>query len=290
MRNRFTFLPVLALGLFLGACSTDLPTDPAVQAPDGILMSSHGEVSVGICKSWLGDDPLPAISWEFDFTATAAPTEGTVTINPVNFVGNTACVPLGTWPDGTQVTVTEDVPDGYELELILLQFRAGGSVAAMDDAPSVTFDASTVATVYFKNNVGDTPPPPGDFAGCTPGFWRQSQHFQYWTGFDPSDLFADVFGVDYPGTLLDGVWANGGGEHALARHAVAALLNAASPEVEYPYSVAQIISSVQAAFASGDFEGVKNAFEASNELGCTVDKSNHEGEGGPPAGRGGPRR
>ena len=37
-------------------------------------------------------------------------------------------------------------------------------------------------------------PPGGE--GCTPGFWKQPQHFDSWVGFEPSDSFEDVFGVD----------------------------------------------------------------------------------------------
>jgi len=116
--------------------------------------------------------------------------------------------------------------------------------------------------------------PPGGGQGCTPGFWRQGQHIQYWTGFDPSDLYADIFGVDRAGTLLQNVAANGGGANALARHSVAALLNAASTEVDYDLTVAEIIAGVQAAYASGDFESFKNVLEGFNEQGCSVDKSN----------------
>jgi hypothetical protein len=56
----------------------------------------------------------------------------------------------------------------------------------------------------------------------------------------------------------------------LARHAVAALLNAANPDVDYLYSQAQVISMVQSAYASGDFEDVKDLFEDQNEAGCPL--------------------
>ena len=127
--------------------------------------------------------------------------------------------------------------------------------------------------VIFKNK-GTPTFENGGGAGCTPGFRRQPQHFEYWVGYAPGDSFADVFGVDRSGTLLDNVTARGGGENALARHAMAALLNASNSEVDYDMSVAEIIAAVQSAFASGDFETVKNQFEAFNEQGCTVDKSN----------------
>jgi hypothetical protein len=154
-------------------------------------------------------------------------------------------------------------------------------VARVDYRDQRTVDVGVTGTlgarVIFKNSgtPKDEPPPPlGGGAGCTPGFWRQAQHFSYWTGYAPSDSYAAVFGVARSGTLLDNVRATGGGASALARHSVAALLNAASAEVDYDLSVAQIIAGVQNAYATGNFESFKNTLEGYNEQGCTVDKSN----------------
>lgn len=116
-----------------------------------------------------------------------------------------------------------------------------------------------------------TPPTGGQ--GCTPGYWRQEHHWDSWVSYSPTDDYEVVFGVDAsfdPHTLLDAVWLGGGGEHALARHAVAALLNATNPDVSYLYSEADVIAMVQSAYASGDFNGIKNLFEAQNEMGCPL--------------------
>lgn len=115
-----------------------------------------------------------------------------------------------------------------------------------------------------------------DFAGCTPGFWKQPQHLQYWVGYNPNDSFDGTFGSDCfdPDiTLLEGAKAKGGKVNALARHAVAALLNASSGEVNYPFSEAEVIAAVQDACATGEYNATKDDLEAQNELGCTVDKS-----------------
>lgn len=117
-------------------------------------------------------------------------------------------------------------------------------------------------------------PPSGGGEGCTPGYWKQPQHFDSWsgTGYAPGDSFDSVMGVDSSfDTLLDGVSAKGGGENALARHAVAALLNAASSDVDYEYTTGEVIALVQDAYASGDFESAKNLLEAQNEAGCPLD-------------------
>jgi hypothetical protein len=47
---------------------------------------------------------------------------------------------------------------------------------------------------------------------------------------------------------------------------VAALLNAAHPNINYAYTVAQVIAMVQSAYATGNFEGVKDTLEDNNEL------------------------
>ena len=56
--------------------------------------------------------------------------------------------------------------------------------------------------VGFPNDItdsgyglGDRSRPPGG-EGCTPGFWKQEQHFDSWVGFAPTDSFDAVFGVD----------------------------------------------------------------------------------------------
>lgn len=107
--------------------------------------------------------------------------------------------------------------------------------------------------------------------GCTPGFWKQEQHFDSWVNYDPNDYFNDIFGVPYNKTLLQALEEGGGQEKALGRHAVAALLNAANPDVDYLYSEAEIIAMVQDAYATGDFESLKDALEEENERGCSLD-------------------
>ncbi|MGF1616923.1 MAG: hypothetical protein ACFCU2_03840 [Acidimicrobiia bacterium] len=117
-----------------------------------------------------------------------------------------------------------------------------------------------------------TPPPPAGGEGCTPGYWKQVHHFDSWTGYSPTDSYETVFGVDasFDKSLLGALQQGGGGEKALGRHAVAALLNSASGGVSYDYSTAEVIALVQEAYASGDFEGAKNLLEAANESGCPL--------------------
>lgn len=119
--------------------------------------------------------------------------------------------------------------------------------------------------------------------GCTPGFWKN--HLSPWaaTGFSPSqrleDIFnvPDAFGLDNV-TLLAALSLSGGpGANGAARlllhHAVAALLNASHPGVDYPRTPASIIADVNAALATGSRStmlALKDALDRDNNLGCPL--------------------
>lgn len=110
--------------------------------------------------------------------------------------------------------------------------------------------------------------------GCTPGYWKN--HLDSWpTGYQPDKTFVGVFGVEVPDhpdlTLEDAVNLKGGKGNALARHAVAALLNAKHSGVEYGFSAGYVIAGVVAAFGgSEDPEAVKDEFEEFNEQICPL--------------------
>jgi hypothetical protein len=116
--------------------------------------------------------------------------------------------------------------------------------------------------------------------GCTPGYWKN--HPDSWVCFSPCDSFGDVFGVVIEvraggkdticnPTLMEALNANGGGVNALARHAVAALLNASHPDIDYPMSEGCVIGTVNGAIACDDkdvIECIKNILDHWNNLGC----------------------
>lgn len=136
-----------------------------------------------------------------------------------------------------------------------------------------TLGPGSVWDVFCNNPPPPPPPPPPGNQGCTPGYWKQDQHFDSWAApYTPTTPFASVFGrnVDGAPTLLAGLGLNGGGLNALTRHAVAALLNAQSDGVASPYSTAQVISMFQVAYDTGNYEPTKNQFAAANELGCPL--------------------
>ncbi len=116
----------------------------------------------------------------------------------------------------------------------------------------------------------------GGGEGCTPGFWKN--HEADWVGLSPGDSFETVFGTSpdpFPGdpTLADVFDLNGGGIKKLSQHALAALLNALHPDVDYDLTPAEVIADYQAALAAGGsaINDQKDIFEGFNELGCDVD-------------------
>jgi cysteine-rich repeat protein len=114
----------------------------------------------------------------------------------------------------------------------------------------------------------------GGGEGCTPGYWKQRHHFDsYPEAYQPGDSFNEVFGVsafDDDLTLARAVRLRGGGLNALGRHAVAALLNAASDDVSYDRTPEMVIASFNAAFASGGYEALKDIFASFNEQTCPL--------------------
>lgn len=110
--------------------------------------------------------------------------------------------------------------------------------------------------------------------GCTPGYWKNIRmHGCNWTGYATGADFDATFGVNIfsPNmTLLQALNAGGGGWFALGRHAVSALLNAASADVNYPYSTGEVIALVQDAYAAGDPEPYKNMLAMANEVYCPL--------------------
>lgn len=130
---------------------------------------------------------------------------------------------------------------------------------------------------------------PGEFEGLTPGFWKP--HPDLWTGYSTDQTFFDVFGVYitinakgknpgiYNPNLIQAIAAQGGVNEqkdpsvydTLARHAVAALLNAAHPEINYPMTEQEIIDSVYNAITNGGAKSLKNQLAMYNNAGGGID-------------------
>lgn len=270
-------------------------------------ISAPTAVSRGNSQAALGDDAPPAVMMlckvgpagtnaTFSVSATGGELRAgsSVTLNATTPEQDYDCTEIWRATSLTEVstiTVAETAASlGTQLELIawFTELDGWGEGDVATKTAIVRADWRNSGIIWFKNiavDVPPPPPPPTGLAGCTPGFWRQAHHYAYWTSpYTPTTAFGAVFADAFPGqTLGQVVQQGGGGLNALGRHTVAALLNAASPEVNYGMTPAQVIAGFNAAVASGNYDAQKLIFESANERGCTVDKSN---DGGSPAGKG----
>jgi hypothetical protein len=130
---------------------------------------------------------------------------------------------------------------------------------------------------------GGTPPPPTGDEGCTPGYWKN--HTGAWTptGYSPGQSLESVFNVpDSLGmdsdTLMQALNYHGGkgvdgAAHILMRAAVAALLNAAHPDVAYQWTEAQVIQKVNTELATlsrNKMLNLKDKLDDYNNYGCPL--------------------
>lgn len=118
------------------------------------------------------------------------------------------------------------------------------------------------------------------FDGCTLGYWKVPQHHDSW----PAGYFTWTnqqthFGpLAFNDTLLNALNYKGGStivaaKRLLMKQATAALLNAASPVVDYPLTRDQVISYTQFALGSNDREVILSlgaTLDAYNNQGCTL--------------------
>jgi len=130
-------------------------------------------------------------------------------------------------------------------------------------------------------------------AGCTPGFWKQEQHFEFWTGHSPGDPVGSVFDVpdDWddlngdgePDTLLDALKYKGGpgpegAARILLRAAVATLLNSAYDDANsagwgWGWWTINLTTQVNDNLASGNRGGMlqlAQGLDGLNNMGCPL--------------------
>jgi protocatechuate 3,4-dioxygenase beta subunit len=119
------------------------------------------------------------------------------------------------------------------------------------------------------------------FEGCTPGYWKVPQHHDSWipTGYATTDSLTSVFGANaLNGSLLDGLNFGGGSgvvgaKQILLRAAVAALLNASHPDVNYSLTKQEVINQVTTALNSGNrgtMLALASQLDTYNNLGCPL--------------------
>ncbi len=316
----------LCLAAFVVACDSasenplSVPDGPTIA--NAVLVNDAGDrigtyEQLEICKDWVGGS---VIATTFDVTTnndtganggTSQPTLNDASAddsqcrNVVLFDGLPGDGSPGNAGNTDFLSVVEQQPPGTQLVSIRaisvdkpgatindLTVNAGTPNASMG-AMTLDFAAGSWSANLGDNTIGylvtftnELIPIIGG-EGCTPGYWKQDQHFDSWAsvaGIGPSELFTAA-GFNSPGsdarfkrgrsehdvaTQLDALQANQGSLAALTRHAMAALLNALSPNVDYDLTPGEVTAKYNAAIAGGDVEGTKNEFAGFNELGCPI--------------------
>jgi hypothetical protein len=261
----------------------DTTVDIKANGSDGPIMVCEGDhVTLSICEDNSGDVELTDVHVEFSV-------DGVITaLNP----------PL----DKDNPTLTGDDGDGVmqddETWCWTVMVTPTASTTIYDaighgldpSGNDVTFPA--VQTEYDDVEV-DTQPCGGE--GCTPGFWKNNaknwEANAWCADYDPDQSFSSVFGVTikiFTGgnpksssnyitnpSLYEALGANGGGINALARDAVAALLNTCSDCVQYAYSdVGELITDVHDAILAGDaaIDALHVELDGYNNAGCPIDQ------------------
>ncbi|MDH4145579.1 MAG: hypothetical protein OEY23_10500 [Acidimicrobiia bacterium] len=168
-------------------------------------------------------------------------------------------------PEWDTVSVPVAIPAGATS--LTVQARSADGLATGANPASFAWSAAALSVPTTP------PPPPGGGEGCTPGYWKQPHHLDSWVGYAPADSYSATFGIA-PSfgdvTLLEALALKGGGDKALARHAVAALLNSATAHVSYDLDTAGVVAAVQAAYSTGSIEPTKNRLADLNEQGCPL--------------------
>lgn len=291
----------------LAACSGEptgapMPFEPILSESPAV---PTGQSYVTVCKiaynayAGLPDDGTLGSTFDFETSATGGtvllPTTSLVATTLAAYDPETDCHTVWTNPgvafdETTEVTVTETATPGFEIAYAYYTYPskivtgAQDAILPGDDTRSVTVTPLDGVYIYFKNIAVDVPPPEGG-QGCTPGYWRQPHHHDDWVGYAPGDSYLDVFGVGPDIPLSEAVQLRGGGDAALVRTSVAALLNASSEAVGYDLTVAEIIAQVQAAFGTDGAEALKDRLDQLNNQGCPLGGGNDDTVGTTGSGR-----
>lgn len=221
-------------------------------------------VSVTIEASVVCDPATGA--YRISFTAQQALTYAHA--NPtVNILFDGSIVDVGAFTAPTyNYSGTENAPAGKGAgDTVTVSVDVVGTYDNGVTPPPGSVTASTTVTLPADCD------PPVLFGGCTPGYWKQTQHFDSWPdGYDPDMLFVDAgFDDAFPGmTLLEVLEQGGGGLNALGRHTVAALLNAASGVSAV--DVTDLLNAFNDNWDTANVELLKNILAALNELGCPL--------------------
>lgn len=288
-RNVVAGMGAVATAAILAACA-DSPTSPAARTAfvpktsfavgDARVFGNPVATELVVCKSGDVSGLVTIVNAFAGQGGTGNPT--IIADQDAGTAGNQFTLAPGAGGATNCVLAVEDLGDA---------FFERGDFFTVSEAP--TAGVTTTTTCYI--NDGNTTPDacPANFfintahgwtvvfhnvqeptggEGCTPGYWKQEQHFGSWP-FGTGTAFNSIFvGSSYTGSFLQAVNLTGGLNNQLIRHAAAAYLNAANPDVDYEYTVDEIKAIF---FGTGAYSGMsveerKDLLAAANEAGCPL--------------------
>lgn len=273
--HRANLMILFAAAALAASCSgTSSPATPSPAAsPAASTAAQTAKVTIATVGDSTTSTPVPGqvkvckvgnVSGTFTVTTSGL---GTV-LSPVTIAPGACEVVAEYFLPGTfaNITVTETSAGFQSAQSV----ESGGTTAPFTNGGTLGINQFHGYTVTVTNNVTVT-----GTQGCTPGYWKQDQHFDSWpAAYSQSASFNATFGIGtnwFPNslTLLDALAQGGGGANALGRHATAALLNGASGF--YPLTVAQVIARVQATYAGTyTIDATQNYFAAFNNTFCPL--------------------
>jgi hypothetical protein len=143
------------------------------------------------------------------------------------------------------------------------------SILVFNSMPSSVI--GEIVTHFLLADCPDEGPGVGDPEGCPPIFWIRHLHPWFDTPYRPWSFYKSSFGAGpYFLPLYLGLFLHGNLPAAFLRESIAALLNAAHPNVNYPMTVDEVKAAVRGAIASGKLHDATRAFYEFNRLGCDI--------------------
>ena len=241
MRTRFTRMAAMSLvvvsALLIANCGRSSPAAPTSPSLQTGALSIVGATTTSTPE--VGRIKVCTTSGSATFTVTATPVAGGTasTLSPATVAAGTCVIVAEDFDTtgGSDVTTTQTSP--------AFQSVTGQQTTAGGGATS--FAASNGGILFLNNFHGYTltftvPAPPTVTEGCSPGFFKNHADTPTYNRSQTLDsvLTTNVFSSTL--TIEQALSLKGGGVDALARHAAAAILNAAALPGTYAFTLTQL--------------------------------------------------
>ncbi|MFN0057382.1 MAG: DUF4382 domain-containing protein [Planctomycetota bacterium] len=241
----------------------------------GIFLQGDGEIPFDVLTVALDCAPRE-VTVEFDAENPSVPSSVVVDSDDLEGVLESVDVDAHVLILGGSTVLVQpgatilDLRGGEQQPIALSELEPGATLRvfglAACEGDSFDFYAFVVLVIDSVATDGDE--------GCGSGYWKQSHHFDDWAApYVPDMQFAEVFEDAFPGkTLLEVLQQGGGGLVSLGRQTVAALLNAASEDIDYGLSAAEVIDLFASTYpgSSSAYSDLKQYFAEFNESSCPL--------------------